>query len=178
MAHRAAVEPVQAFVAVLAPAAADPAAVERELGERLGALERCGEPVPFDHTGYYEAEMGPGLVRRFVALRELMDPARLVELKQECAALEDELAVTGRRVVNLDPGYIDCNKVVLASYKFGGQKVHLRDGVYADIVLLYARGRFEPFAWTFPDFAGGRHHRTLLQLRARLKARRRALGPP
>ena len=171
-------DPVKAFVALLSN---DPQQTQQALdllAQRWGALDSTisDERFDFAHTGYYQKEMGPGLARSFAAFDALIDPGRLAELKNLCAEIEVQLSRQGDRRVNLDPGYLDYNKLVLASYKFGGQKIYLRDGVYADMVLLYDKGRFEPFLWTFPDFKGQDYEQVLQQLRRRYKQQRREAG--
>jgi len=39
-----------------------------------------------------------------------INPARLAEIKLICNDLEDQIAVDGKRKVNLDPGYMDYDK--------------------------------------------------------------------
>lgn len=140
-----------------------------------GPLDFVGLDRPFDRTDYYEREMGPNLYRRLMAFAELVPPESLGAAKLICNAIEDETAVAGRRQANLDVGYLDHNKIVLASAKGAGQKIHLGGGIYADLIARYSQGRYCPFAWTFPDFKDGRYddelaairHRYLQQLRAR-----------
>ena len=77
--------------------------------------------------------------------------------------------------MNLDVGYFDIHKIVLASCKYDAQKVHLGKGIYADIVARYSQGEYHPYEWTFPDFRERRYDRDLLEIRRLYKSQLRAL---
>ena len=158
-------DPVKYFVALLWADAAALAEGSARLIERWGALDFEGPDRAFDLTNYYQAEMGANLFRRLVAFETMREPEVLVEAKLACTAIEDALAGPQGRRVNLDVGYLDHNKIVLASAKGAGQKIYLRAGIYADLVARYAQGRYQPFAWTFPDFKDGRYDAELAELR-------------
>ncbi len=130
-----------------------------------GVLDFEGGDHHFDVTTYYEPEMGNPLYRRLVSFEALMPPTFLAKMKLCCNEIEDALARDGKRIVNLDAGYLDHNKVVLASAKGAGQKIYLDNGIYADFVGRYKSGRYQPFDWTFPDFRDGRYDQELLAIR-------------
>jgi len=169
--------PVKLFVAALwADAGALEAGLAR-LAERHGPVDARGEPHPFDVTDYYESEMGPGLRRTIASFRDLIDPAAIVDAKHEAAAIEDALAGPGGRRVNLDVGYIEFHKAVLASFKAGAYKVYVGRGVWVDPVALYEKGRFHPFPWSFLDFRDGRYEEDLLRIRVLYKQALRDVPP-
>jgi hypothetical protein len=140
------------------------------LAGRFGALDFKGTFASFDATGYYRDEFGEGLHRGFVSFGGLFDPGELPAFKREAAALEAAWSRDGRRSCNLDAGYLDPDKLVLASYKRGPGKLYLRDGIYADMQLKYAKGLFEPLPWAFPDLRDGRYNKGLLAIREKLKS--------
>ena len=166
MAEPSGPEAVKFFVAVLW---AEPGArtdAQSRLIQRFGEIDYEGPDRAFDLTNYYEAEMGANLLRRLIAFAALRGPDELVRAKRACNEIEAVLAGPHGRRVNLDLGYLDHNKVVLASVKAAGQKIYLGDGIYADFVARYAEGRYVPFAWTFPDFKDGRYDVELAELRS------------
>jgi hypothetical protein len=160
-------------MAVLAPGSRPPEGLWRDLEKAFGNIDFKGDFHAFATTGYYSEEFGEGLHRGFISFRGLMDPLSLPDFKREAAALETAWSKGGRRSVNLDAGYLDPDKLVLASCKRGPCKLYLRDGVYADILLRFANGRFEPLPWAFPDFQDGRYHKSLLTIREKLKSEMR-----
>lgn len=168
------VEPVKLFVAILYRDREMLDMARALLEKRFGAEDYISEPAPFDHTDFYRDEMGDRLSRVFISYRELVDPGILVEAKLASDELEKELALPdGRRRVNLDPGLIDYQKVVLASFKFGGQKIYLGRGVWADLTLYYRKGGWATFEWTFPDFKLHLYDKLLLEIRTRFKGQRK-----
>ena len=60
--------------------------------------------------------------------------------------------MTGGRRVNIDPGYLDLHKVVLASTKNASQRIYLRSGIYAEATLFYDNGKFHGMAYTYRDY--------------------------
>jgi hypothetical protein len=158
-------DPVKLFVAVLWSEVVTLDQAVAALDTEWGACDFTGPDRPFDPTDYYQAEMGPDLRRRLIAFRELVPPESLVAAKLTCNRIEEALAGLGGRRVNLDVGYLDHAKVVLASAKPAGQKIHLGSGIYADLVGRFAHGRYQPFEWTFPDFRDGRYDAELATLR-------------
>jgi hypothetical protein len=131
-----------------------------------GALDFEGPDHIFDVTGYYEPEMGAPLFRRIIAFENLFEPTLLVDMKLACNRIEDSMRSEGKRTVNLDAGYLDHNKVLLASAKQAGQKVYLDKGIYADFAGRYKAGRYHPFEWSFPDFKDGRYDEELKSIRS------------
>jgi len=158
-------DPVKLFIAVLFR---DEEALRVALSsaeEAWGPLDYTGAAHPFDVTDYYVEEMGRELTRRLVGFRRLVSPDLLPDAKLGAIEIEDRSREDGARTVNLDVGYLDHSKYVLASTKPAGQKIWLRDGIWADIQGRYARGAYRPFEWTFPDLADGRYDDELVEMR-------------
>ncbi len=163
-------EPVKLFVAVLYARESFLPRVRAALEERFGHIDYTSPRFDFPAAEYYAEEMGAPLFRLFYSFSRLIDPSHLREIKHATNELERRFAREGKRTVNLDPGYVDFGKVVLASMKGHNQKIYLGDGVWADMNLLYEKGKFMPLEWTFPDFREHRYDHALLHMRARYKA--------
>lgn len=138
-------------------------------GALHGGVDLYGAPAPFGKTEYYAAEMGEGLQRFYCSFSSLLPSIHLPELKRQAWDIEQRHLVEGRRAVNLDPGVLDYTKVVLASFKAGPQKLHLGDGIWADLVLYFSEGAYGPLPWTFPDLRKGEHHGFFVAARRRYK---------
>jgi len=167
-------DPVKLFAALLWSEAEALAAARSRLAERFGAIDFEGPPHPFEETNYYEAEMGAGLRRSFLAFEMLISPDDLAEAKLAAIAIEEALRGPAGRRANIDPGYFDLHKTVLASVKYGAMKVYLGRGIYADIVCRYSRGKLQHVDWTFQDFRDGRYDPDLLEIRRRYVEQLRA----
>jgi Domain of unknown function (DUF4416) len=147
-----------------------------QLEERFGRIDHSGETHSFAGTDYYEDEMGPGLSRMIISFEPLAAAPDIVQAKLDTAAIEESLSEGGGRRVNIDPGYMDYYKIVLASFKEGPQKIFLGRGVYADPILLFYEGEYVPFQWTFPDFKAGIYAEDFRSIRALYKKARRGEG--
>ncbi len=157
--------PVKYLIALLYHREEMLAAAKEKLIKLWGAIDFEGADHIFDVTDYYNPEMGAPLWRRLISFGRLYSPTLLVEMKLQCNEIETTLSCEGRRSVNLDAGYLDHNKYLLASAKEAGQKVYLDKGIYADLSGRYREGRYRPFEWSFPDFRDGRYDSELLSIR-------------
>lgn len=166
-------DPVKLFVGVLYSDEEKLSRGRGRLESLYGRVDYQSEPSPFTVTDYYEEEMGKGICRLFLSFPSLISPEEIVRIKLKTNQIEEDLALEGKRRVNLDPGYMDYNKVVLASKKYNGQKIYLNSGIYADLTLYYEKGRFHPYSWSFPDFKSGQYNPTFLRMREFYKAQRR-----
>ena len=143
------------------------------LEERFGRIDHRGAARPFDGTDYNEDEMGPSLGRLVISFEPLCEATDIVQVKLDTAAIEEDLSADGARRVNIDPGYLDYYKIVLASFNEGPQKVYLGRGVYADPILLFFEGEYGPLPWTFPDFKSGLYREDFREIRSFYKKARR-----
>ncbi len=171
-------EQVKLLIAVLFSRDIDRTEVYARLETAFGPIDYTSASFPFDVTHYYEAEMGPGIERVLISFERLVDPSMLVALKLLTIRIEDEYIRNEARRVNLDVGYLDTHKLILASAKEGWQKIFLDKGVYADPTLYYRKGTFHPFEWGFPDFKSGRYNDALLEIRQIYKKQPRQVASP
>ncbi len=153
-------------------------AVER-IGQTWGSETLKSSAFEFDDTNYYEAEMGIGLKKQFVASAALVDPAELVAWKHATNQWEAEFAATGDclepRPLNLDPGYIAEAKLVLASTKNHSHRIYQSRGIYAEITLGYRRAAgWLAMPWTYPDYKRTDFQEFFTQCRDHLRAQLRA----
>jgi hypothetical protein len=95
----------------------------------------------FNHTDYYEDELGKNLRKYVVVFNKLIDPELLsIEYKNN------------KRIINLDPGYITKQKLILATTKERPHRIYLSNGIYADLTYLFSKNDCIILRNTFPDF--------------------------
>ena len=140
--------------------------VRQLLEEKLGTVDLSSQVLDFNYTNYYEAEMGTGLKRVFLGFSDLVTPDRLIDIKLFTNNLEQTLSEGGKRLVNLDPGYLTAAKVVLASTKDYAHRLYLGSGIYGEVTLVFRQKQFQPLAWTYPDYQTEAYHEFFRQLRS------------
>ncbi len=148
--------------------------VQREalsrLTGRFGPLDFLSEARPFNYTRYYEKEMGFGLLRQTGSFLTPVHPGLLPDVKLFSNRIEQELSHDAKRRINIDPGLLSAERLLLATGKNYTHRVYLRDGVYADLTLIYQGGDFQPFPWTYPDYQDPTLLHFLRTLRAKLRS--------
>ena len=163
------VDPVKLFMGVLYSDEALLSAALGQLEGLYGPMDCRSQPWPFAVSEYYVPEMGSPIWRIFIGFRRLIGPQEIARIKLETNEVEAALSAEGLRKVNLDPGYLDYDKIVLASAKYNGQKVYLDHGIWADLTLRYEKGRFYPYPWSFPDFKSDTYYSAFFELRQSYK---------
>ncbi len=171
--------PVKLIVGILTSLPEILPEAEARLAEAFGAIDARSDLYPFEWTGYYDETMGGPLLRRFISIRDLVDPSILAEAKVRTNGIEALLASACGAVprpVNLDPGYLEQSKLVLASAKNFSHRILLAGGVYGEVTLQYRDRGWHSLPWTFPDYGSERYHPFFTSLRARYRAQLEEAG--
>jgi hypothetical protein len=168
--------PEQLVVAVLASRPGRLPEARKALEERFGIVAFASDPAPWSFTAYYDREMGPGIVRLFWAFDRLVDPAELAAIKRETNLIEEAFREDDGRKLNLDPGLLSLSRFVLATTKDGSHRIPLRDGIYAEVTLVFEHGGFRPLPWTYPDYRTDGCRYVLKAIRDGYRKRLRGIG--
>jgi hypothetical protein len=165
-------KPVQPIVGVLAASPELLSAAGAVLAAEVAPIALASEPAAWAQSDYYVGEMGASIWRQYLALDVRMAAEELADLKRLTNRLEDRWRGARGRAVNLDPGYLDLLRVVLASTKDAAHRVAIGAGLYAEATLHFAQGSFHPWPYTYPDYAGVDARDFFTRVRARFRAER------
>jgi hypothetical protein len=161
--------PVKLVCGIISSSPGGAAEGEKRLAALYGAVDLRSPVFAFDLTNYYEAEMGPGLERRFLSFAELIRPEALAGIKLRTNALEEEIrrdSGSALRVVNLDPGYVTAAALIMATAKDFAHRVPLGNGIYAHLEFLFSRTGIKVLDWTYPDLRREGHREFFRAVRA------------
>ena len=175
MANQKPFPPVKLVCGIISSAPGVAAEAERRLAALYGAVDLRSPVFPFDLTYYYEAEMGPGLERRFLSFAELIQPETLADIKLRTNVLEQEIRRDlgcALRVVNLDPGYLTAAALIMATAKDFAHRIPLREGIYAHLEFLFSRTEIKVLDWTYPDLRGEGYREFFRDVRAKFLRQR------
>jgi hypothetical protein len=136
----------------------------------FGLIDRRSEIIRFTHTEYYNDEMGSNLQKLLVSFERSFHPEDLWLAKRSTIDIESIYAVEGKRRVNLDPGYVEPSKLILASTKNFSHRIYLQQGIYAEVTMTYSGGQFHKLPWTYPDYQEPVFLRFLESVREEAKA--------
>ncbi|MBG0790403.1 MAG: DUF4416 family protein [Desulfovibrionaceae bacterium] len=144
-------------------------AVKDDLEQAFGPVDEVSPLFDFTETDYYDEELGIPIRRRLVSFDKLRPLDELADIKLFTNTLEIRYATGGKRLFNLDPGFLTQQSLVLATGKNYSHRIYLKDGIWADLTLMWQKKRWVDFPWTFPDYAGEAMKSRLTKLRQSYK---------
>jgi len=170
--------PVQLFVGVLVSDAKFISEIETRLAAAYGPIDHRSPIIPFTFTSYYTREMGPSIDRLFLSFERLIEPDQLPEIKRQTNGIEQEMARLQnfvKRPVNLDPGYLEQAKVILASTKNFYHRIYLGKGIFGEVTMHFRSNKYEFFPWTYPDYHSTAYQEFFLELRQKYRSKLRTM---
>ena len=145
------------------------------LVSEFGEIDGVSEEFSFsrEFSDYYDEELGGEGLRRIYSFKDTVAPDRQAEIKELTNDIEKRLSVDGKRKINLDPGFINHGRLMLATTKAAGFRIPLKNGIYTELTLFYARGGWHKFPWSYRDYQSERVQRFLTEVREKYLAARR-----
>lgn len=149
-------------------------------GKAAGMLEKKlantvdfeSDTLDFGYTDYYEKEMGPALKRKFISFKRAVALKEIEKVKLASIAIEKKLSLDNKRLINIDPGYLDLAKLVLFSTKDYSHRLHVGSGIFAEVTLYFKGGGFKAWPWTYPDYRTKGYLSIFNSIRERIKTER------
>jgi hypothetical protein len=118
----------------------------------FGKIDYESDLVDFNCTDYYAHEMGADIKRKFLSFKKLVDIDDIHTVKLKTNSLEGCFSESGKRQINIDPGYLNMSKLVLFSTKDYSHRIYSGSGIYSEITLFYKNKKFNPWPWTYTDY--------------------------
>jgi hypothetical protein len=147
------------------------------LCEHFGPPDFLSETQLFVYTAYYDREMGTNIQRQVCSFLHLVPMESLPDIKLFTNRLEVQLSRNGKRQINIDPGFLSEERVILATGKNYTHRIYLRNGIYADLTLLYQKGAYQKLPWTYPDYQEPTLLHFFCVLREKLRFQRQGVLP-
>jgi len=141
------------------------------LVEKFGEIEDVSEEYSFsdDFSSYYDEELGGKGTRVIYSFRETIDPEYQAEIKEFTNDVENKFG----RKINLDPGFINSGRLLLATTKEIGFRIPLKRGIYTELTLYWARGKWQKLPWTYRDYQSEKVQKFITMVRKKHLAKRR-----
>ena len=117
----------------------------------------------------FRTPSAPSIIDRvFFSFERLIEADRLPQIKVTTNSMEEAFAAQptdAKRPVNLDPGYLEHAKIVLASTKNFYHRMYLADGIFGEVTMHFKNNTFQFFPWTYPDYQSKDYQEFFLKLR-------------
>ena len=145
------------------------------LTEKFGKIDFSTEEFSFTElfSDYYDEEIGGEARRIILSFESLVDPSLQAEIKTYTNSLEAQFSKEGKRLINLDPGFLSHGRLLLATTKKTGFRIPLCDGIYTELTLFYARGAWQKLPWTYRDYQSELVQKFLTTVRKRYLEQRK-----
>jgi hypothetical protein len=165
-------KPAKLIIGILAADEECLTAALKAINANFGKIDFTSDVWPFDQTDYYKDQTGENILRQFVSIEKLIDPGKLAKIKLKTNKLEQKLAEQSAsdllRPVNLDPGIIEPSKLVLATTKNYSHRIYIGKKIFAEVTLIFDKGRWKPFEYTYPDYRQDCYHDFFSKVRTQL----------
>ena len=134
-------------------------------GEIDGESERFSFSEEF--SNYYDEELGGEGLRVIFSFCDPIDASRQAEIKEMTNEMEHILSENGSRKINLDPGFINHGRLMLATTKNAGFRIPLKNGIYTELTLFWAKGEWHKLPWSYRDYQSEKVQKFLTETRAK-----------
>ena len=142
---------------------------------KFGEIEDESPEFSFseEFSHYYDEELGGEGLRRIYSFKQLIAPEQQAQIKTFTNELEAKLSDAGNRRVNIDPGFINHGRLLLATTKPTGFRIPLSNGIYTELTLYWARGEWQKLPWTYRDYQSERVQNFITKVRRRYLEQRK-----
>lgn len=149
----------------------------KQVIEKFGPVDMVSEEFSFskEFSNYYDDELGGEGIRRIYSFENLVDASEQAEIKEWTNELELKLAIDNNRKINLDPGFINHGRLMLATTKKAGFRIPLKRGIYTELTLFWAKGAWHKLPWSYRDYQSELVQKFITKVRAKYLAQRKEI---